>query len=108
MEPLTPDETKEFQEILSYFYGEQTYNGNINMEVLKLLVELLRKNDFCSKHMDMVPRPFYFGNAFRWASRQARNAILRHIKNQDSSYYVCLRGAAIGMRTRFQAASMGL
>lgn len=108
MEPLTPDEKKEFQEILSYFYGDQAYNWNINMNVLKLLEELLRKSDSCSKYMDMVPRPFYFGNALKWASKQARKAILRHLKNKDKSYYLCLKGAAIGMRSKFQAASMGL
>lgn len=108
MEPLSPEEKKEFQEFLSYFYGEQAYTWNINMKVLKLLEELLRKNDFCSKYMDMVPRPFYFGNALKWASKQARNAILRHLKNRDKSYYACLKGAAIGMRTKIQAASMGL
>ncbi|VAW89895.1 hypothetical protein MNBD_GAMMA18-2307 [hydrothermal vent metagenome] len=86
MEPLTTEEKKEFQEILSYFYGDQAYNWNINMNVLKLLEELLRKNDSCSKYMDMVPRPFYFGNALKWASKQARNAILRHLKNKDKSY----------------------
>jgi hypothetical protein len=108
MDPLTTEEKKEFQEILSYFYGEQTYNWNINMNVLKLLEELLRKSDSCSKYMDMVPRPFYVGNALNWANRQARNAIIRHLKGRDRNYYLCLRGAAIGMRTKFQAASMGL
>ncbi len=48
MEPLTTEEKKEFQEILSYFYGDQAYNWNINMNVLELLEELLRKNDSCS------------------------------------------------------------
>ncbi|MCF6211591.1 MAG: hypothetical protein L3J88_08755 [Gammaproteobacteria bacterium] len=108
MEPLTTEEKKEFQEILSYFYGDQAYNWNINMNVLELLEELLRKNDSCSKYMDMVPRPFYFGNTLKWGSKQARNAILRHLKNRDKSYYVCLKAAAIGMRTKFQTASMGL
>ncbi len=68
MESLTPEEEKEFQEILSYFYGDQAYNWRINVKVLKLLEELLRKNESCSKYMDMVPRPFYLGNALKWAS----------------------------------------
>lgn len=65
MDPLSHEEKKEFQDILSYFYGNQAYNWNINKEVLGLLEELLRKNDSCSKYMDLVPRVFYVGNALR-------------------------------------------
>jgi len=108
MDQLTAEEKKEFQEILSYFYGDQVYSWDINVKVLQLLEELLKKNESCNKYMDTVPRPFYFGNALKWASKQARKAILRHLKGRSESYYLCLKGAAIGMRTRFQVAAMGL
>ncbi|KEQ18701.1 hypothetical protein [Endozoicomonas numazuensis] len=108
METLTNEEKKEFQDILSVFYGNQAYSWNINLKVLKLLEQLLRKNEDCNKYMDKVPRPFYFGNALNWASKQARNAVIRHIKGRNKSYYICLKGSAIGMRTKFQLASMGI
>ncbi len=86
MEPLTAEEKKEFQEILSHMYGKQAYTWNINIKVLKLLEELLRKSEACSRYMDMVPRPFYVGNALRWTSRQARHAVVRHLKNGGKHY----------------------
>ncbi len=108
MEELTAEEKKEFQEILSHIYGDQAYTWNINIKVLELLEELLRKNEACSRYMDMIPRPFYIGNVLRWASKQARQAVVRHLKNGGKHYLLCTRGAAIGMRSKFQLASMGL
>ena len=108
MEALSSEEKKEFQDILSVFYGNQAYQWNINIKVLELLEELLRKNDDCNRYMDKVPRPFYFGNALKWASKQAREAIIRHIKGRNKSYYVCLKASAVGMRTKFHLASMGI
>ena len=108
MEAITKEEQQEFQEILSQIYGNQALGWNINVKVLELLEELLRKNDSCSRYMDLVPRPFYFGNVIKWASKQARQAVARHLKNGGKHYLICSKGAAIGMRSRFQMASMGL
>jgi hypothetical protein len=108
MESITHEEQLEFQEFFSYLFGDQARRWNINMPMLKLLEELLSKNKSCSKYMDMVPRPFYIGNAIRWTSRQARQAVIRHLKRKHKSYFLCLKSSAFGMRTKFQAASMGI
>jgi len=108
MEPISAEEKKQFQDFLSFLYGDQAYQWNINLPVLKLLEELLRKNDYCSQYMDKVPRPFYFGRAIRWISKQARQAVIKHLQVRNKSYYLCLKGAALSMKMKFQLASMGI
>lgn len=104
---LSESETQEFQKILSYLYGDVALSWNINLRVLELLERLLRKSDFCSRSLDLVPRPFVVGGVIKWASKQARDVVLRHLRNQDKHYYACLKGAALSMRTRFELAAMG-
>ncbi|MCU7858977.1 MAG: hypothetical protein KZQ86_03915, partial [Candidatus Thiodiazotropha sp. (ex Lucinoma kastoroae)] len=64
--------------------------------------------DSCSRYMDLVPRPFYFGNAIKRMSKQARNAIIRHLKNGGEHYLLCLRVTGLSMKTDFIMASRGL
>lgn len=106
MKAITEAEKKDVQEILSHIFGRRAYEWSLNIHVLELLDEHLRKSDSCSRYMDLLPRPYFLGNAIKWASRQARDAVIRHLKNGGKHYLLCLRGVGIGMRTRFQMASM--
>lgn len=108
MEPLTEQEKNEFREFLSIIYGNQARSWNINLKVLKLFGELIQSSESCSRYMDMVPRPFIVGNVIKWASKQARDAVIRHLKNGGKHYLVCLRAAGLGLKTDFLMASQGL
>ncbi len=44
----------------------------------------------------------------KWASKRAREVVLRQLKNRDKHYCTCIKGAAIGMKTRFELAVMGI
>ncbi len=93
MEPITEQEKNDFREFLSTIYGPQTKNWNINLKVLELFGELLQSSESCSRYMDMVPRSFVAGSVIKWASKQARDAIIRHLKNGGKHYLICLRAA---------------
>lgn len=108
MEPITEQEKQDFSEFLSTIYGPQANSWNINLKVLELFGELLQSSESCSRYMDMVPRPFVAGNVIKWASKQARGAIIRHLKNGGKHYLVCLRAAGARMKPQFYLASQGL
>ncbi|MCF6250412.1 MAG: hypothetical protein L3J75_03960 [Methylococcaceae bacterium] len=108
MEQITEQEKKEFQAFLSVIYGDQVLKWDINLKVLELFGKLLQTSDSCSRYMDLVPRPFYFGNAIEWVSKQARNAVIRHLKNGGEHYLICLRVTGLSMKTEFIMASRGL
>ncbi|WDD99835.1 hypothetical protein [Thalassomonas actiniarum] len=108
MEPISQEEKRDYQEILSQIFGSLAKKWNINIRVLKLLEELLQHSKSCSQYMDKIPRPYYFGNTIKWASKQARQAVARHLKRGDEHYLLCLRGAGLKMRTKFQMAAMGI
>lgn len=108
MEQITEEEKKEFRGFLEVIYGSQVNRWNINVEVLKLFEVLIRKSETCSQSMDLVPRPFVAGNAIKWASKQARKAVLRILKRKEKQYFVCLRAAGLGMKREFELASLGI
>ncbi len=108
MERITEQEKKEFQSILSVIYGEQALKWNINFKVLELFGRLIKTSEACSRHMDLIPRPFYLGNAVKWVSKQARNAVIRHLKNGGKHYLLCLKVTGLHMKTDFIMASRGL
>lgn len=101
MDSITEVEKMEFRRALSVIFGAQAKKWNINLQVLKLFEKLMKKSDYCSRYMDTVPRPYYFGNSIKWASKQARSAIIRHLKTGNDQYLLCLRGAGLGMKTEF-------
>ena len=107
MELLTEQEVKDFREFLSTIYGPQANSWNINLKVLDLFGDLMQSSESCSRYMDMVPRPFVAGNVIKWTSRQARGAIIRHLKNGGKHYLLCLRAAGARMRSQFYLASQG-
>ncbi len=108
MEKITEQEKKEFQEFLSTIYGKQALTWDINLKVLELFGKLIQTSDSCSRYMDLIPRPFYFGSATKWVSKQARNAIIRHLKNGGKHYLICLKVSGLHMKTDFIMASRGL
>ncbi len=108
MESITEQEKNNFREFLSTIYGPQANNWNINPKVLKLFGELLQSSESCSRYMDMAPRPFVAGNVIKWTSKQARDAIIRHLKNGGKHYLICLRAAGARMKPQFYLASQGL
>ena len=86
MELLTEQEIEDFREFLSTIYGPQANRWNIDLNVLELFGDLVQSSESCSRYMDMVPRPFVAGNVIKWTSRQARGAIIRHLKNGGKHY----------------------
>lgn len=108
MDPITEQEKNEFREFLSVIYGNQAKSWNINLKVLELFGQLIQSSELCSRYMDMVPRPFVVGNVIKWASKQVRDAIIRHLKNGDKHYLICLRAAGLSRKTEFIMASQGL
>lgn len=107
MDPITDQEKKDIQKFLSTIYGDQALRWDINLNVLKLFGELLNSSDSCSRYMDLVPRPFFVGNIVKWASKQARQAVIRHLKNGEKRYLICLRGVGIKYKTSIYMASLG-
>lgn len=107
MDVISQSEQNEFREMLSKIFGNQAKGWNINLRVLELLEELISKSESCSRYMDSVPRPYYFGDSIKWASKQVRAAIVRHLRNGGDHYLLCLRGAGLGMKTEFVLASGG-
>lgn len=89
MDQLTAEEKKEFREILSYFYGDQVYSWGINIKVLRLLEELLNKNESCNKYMDTVPGPFYFGNALKWAGKKGSKSNFEASERKRGIVTIC-------------------
>jgi len=108
MEPITEQEKNEFREFLSVIYSDQTKSWNINLKVLELFGQLIQSSQSCSRYMDMAPRPFIVGNVIKWTSKQARNAIIRHLKNGGKHYLICLRAAGLSLKTDFIMASQGI
>jgi len=107
VELLTEQEIKDFRELLSTIYGPQANSWNINLKVLDLFGDLMQSSESCSRYMDIVPRPFVAGNVIKWTSRQARGAIIRHLKNGGKHYLLCLRAAGARMKPQFYLASQG-
>lgn len=108
MDTITEQEKNKFREFLSVIYSHQTKSWNINISVLELFGQLIQSSESCSRYMDMVPRPFVVGNVIQWASKQARNAIIRHLKNGGKHYLICLRVAGLRLKPKFILASQGL
>jgi len=108
VDTITEKEKSEFREFLSVIYGEQAKSWNINLKVLELFGQLIQSSDSCSRYMDMVPRPFVVGSIIKWASKQARDAVIRHLKNGGKHYLICLRAAGLSRKTDFIMASRGL
>jgi hypothetical protein len=106
MDPITKQEQNEFREFLIVIYGEQAKSWNINLTVLELFGQLLQTSDSCSRYMDKVPRPFVAGSIIKWVSKQARDAIIRHLKNGGEQYLVCLRASGLSLKTDFYMASL--
>jgi len=55
----------------------------------------------------MVPRPFYIGNVIKMGQKQARQAVIRHLKNGGKNYLLCLRGVGVKYKTAIYMASLG-
>lgn len=108
MSLLEQSEQEEFRAILEPIYGSQVQNWTVNVKVLELLEKLLQSSERCSRQMDLVPRPFIAGNVVKWASKQARDAVLRVLKRQDKQYYTCLRAAGLKYQRQFQMAALGI
>lgn len=108
MEQLTQQEKKDFQEILSTLFGDQALKWDINLKVLELFGELLENSKSCGRYMDIVPRPFYVGSVINWAAKQARQAVIRHFKNEGKHYAACLKATAYKWKMQFILASRGL
>jgi len=108
MEKIDQPEQREFQDLMEPIFGSQVYGWTINIKVLELFEQLVATSSSCSKYMDMVPRPYYFGDSIKWISKQARNAVIRNMKLGGNHYLLCLRVAGLKMKHQFEMASRGL
>lgn len=108
MERLTEQEIKDVQMFLATLFGNQALKWNINLKVLEMFGELLQSSESCRRYMNMVPRPFFAGSIIKWANKQARQAVIRHIKNGGKHYLICLKATAVSRKHAFYLASMGL
>jgi len=107
MDLITEPEKEEFQNFISAIYGPQAMSWEINLKVSEIFGELIQSSDTCSRYMDTVPRPFIAGSAIKWGSKQARNAVIRHLKNGGKHYLICLRATGLSRRTDIEMASKG-
>lgn len=108
MEAITEEEKNEFRHFLSVVYGDEALKWNINLRVLEVFGEIIRLSESCSRYMDLIPQPYAVGGVIKWASKQARNAVIRHLKRGGRHYLVCLRAAGLGRKTEIHIASLGL
>ena len=109
MEPISEEEARELRNILEKFFGPTARTWRINYAVYELLGRLITRSQQCTKAMHLVPRPWDFTNPLKWAKKQVRQALIRYLKSSDGQHYiVCMKAAALGMRSDFEMASMGL
>lgn len=108
MDSISEQEKQDIRELLATIFGDDALTWNINLRVLQLFGELLQSSGRCSRYMDKVPRPYYFGSSIKWASKQVRTAVIRHLRNGGRHYLICLRAAGLSRKTDFVLASRGL
>ena len=109
MEPIDEEEAKEVRDVLEKFYGPVVQNWRINYAVYELLGQLIIKSKQCTRAMHLVPRPWDFSTPIKWAKKQIRQALIRYLKTPEGQHYIiCMKAAAVGMRTDFGLASLGL
>lgn len=108
MEPITEDEAREARDVLEKLYGPMARTWRINTAIYELLGQLIIQSKQCSKAMTLVPRPWDFSHPIKWAQKQVRQAIIRYLKTPEGQHYtVCMRTAALSMRSDFEMASLG-
>ena len=98
------------KKILIAFFGEVAGTWNMNAKVLELTIEMLQRNEQCSKWIDVVPRPGVYVNAD--AVRQMIAAIAwRVIQRQasgDQTYKLCQQFLSYHWERTIRLASEGL
>lgn len=109
VEELTSDEVAEVQKVLKAVYGEQALNWNVSLKTYNLLGELILRSDQCSRFMDVVPRPYSFGDPLKYARKQVRAALTRSLLHKSNEHYLsCLTTVGASMKTQFAMAGMDL
>lgn len=109
MEPIGEEEAREVRDVLEKFYGSAVENWRINYAVYELLGQLITRSKQCTRAMHLVPRPWDFSSPIKWAQKQVRQTIIRYLKTPEGQHYViCMKTAALGMRSDFEMASLGL
>lgn len=109
MEKIAEDEANEVREVLEKFYGPMVRTWRINYAVYELLGQLIINSKQCTRAMHFVPRPWDISSPIKWAQKQVRQAIIRFLKTPEGQYYIiCMKTAALSMRSEFEMASLGL
>jgi hypothetical protein len=102
MEPVTEEEAHEMRAILEQLYGPQVQGWTITLATYDVFGKLLIESKQCTKAMHLVPRPYDFSAPLKWAQKQVRNALRRYFTTPEGKHYlVCLRTAALKMKTLF-------
>ena len=106
---MSPYEQEDIRKILSRVYSpEIAGRWVINDLMAETLLEMSSQLSNCSKLMDLVPRPLPSGSRpLRYISREARKALIRQLKD-DETYITCIIAGAAAYRSKFEAASLGL
>lgn len=109
MEPITAEDEREMRDVLEKFYGPVVRSWNINYSTYELVGQLITKSKLCTQAMHLVPRPWDLSHPVKWAQRQVRQALVRYLRTAEGQHYMlCMKAAALGMRSDFEAASLGL
>ena len=108
-DPITEQEKEDLKRILSQIYGNTANNWIITIKSFESFGELIKSTKECDRAMNYIPRPFGGGNAIKWASKQVRQSILRFFGGTEGKYYViCMKTAALRMRSKFEMAQYGM
>lgn len=106
---MSPYEQEDIRHILSRVYSPAIAGRwEINDRVAETLLEMSSELSNCSKLMGLVPRPMPpGGRPLRYISKEARKALIRQLK-EDETYISCVKVGAAAYRSQFEAASMGM
>ncbi|MCG7373990.1 hypothetical protein MHL40_15110 [Pseudomonas luteola] len=106
---MTPYEQEDIRTILGKIYSPSIVKAwDINDRVAETLLEMSAQITNCSKLMALVPRPLPAGGRpLQYISKEARRMLMSQLK-EDETYLSCVKAGALGYRTRFEEASLGL
>ena len=107
---LSSSEQDDLKKILIAFFGETATSWNMNEKVLELTIEMLQRNEQCSKWMDVVPRPGVYvnANAVRHMIAAIASRVIQRQASGDLTYKLCQQFLSYHWETVLRAASMGL
>lgn len=104
---LSLSEQQDLRVIVNKLWGAHlTAHWEMNEELLRVVTDLINESKFCSKAMDLVPRPgVYLAPA---DVRKELTRIAKRILREGSSYQICETAVAWSKKQEADAAGQGL